>query len=148
MKTIEERISADIETTVRNVTILNGYEHDMTVERRKQVGNTIASNAITIIDGPLSMAENQTLGQDTYVKSYTLRVTLMRNEDSDIAQGDTQSKYAADLIKALQSTYTRGGIALDTKFTAANPLDDAEMAGISLTFEVMFRTSKDDPYDQ
>jgi len=148
VKTIEERISADIETTVRNVTILNGYEHDMTVERRKQVGNTIASNAITIIDGPLRMAENQTLGTDTYVKSYSLLIPLFRPEDTNVAQGDTQAKYTADMVKALQSTYTRGGIALDTRFVDSNPIDDTEMAGVSLTFEVWFRTSKDDPYDQ
>lgn len=148
MKTIEQRITEDIYDALEEMVALNGYEHDYTVARHRRIGDQVDTNTITLVDGGLAMHEMQSLGRDRWVKTYRVVVPLMHNDESSDAEGDIQSKFQADLIKALISTYSRGGIALDTRFMSSEPIEDPAMAGVVLTFEVHFWTLKDDPYRQ
>lgn len=148
-KTIEEIITADIETRLRAMTQVNGYSKNYKVQRRRRIGNDADNYAIVLIDGSKRLHELQSLGRDRWIKEYQVRIPLMSGDDATAtAEGDVRSRFLADVVTALQSTYTRGGYALDTRVTQSDPIDDTDMAGELIAVEVHFWTSKDDPYSQ
>lgn len=148
MKTVEERITENIVDTLEQMTVLGGYENNYTVRRHRRIGDSLGAADITLIDGELTMNEQQSLGRDRWVKSYTVVVPVPHNDDSTVSEGDLHSRIQSDMIKALISTYTRGGLALDTRFASSSPIEDPNMAGTQFRFDVHFWTYKDDPYTQ
>ena len=142
-KIVREKILEDIETTLKGISKIKGYENDIAnIKRYKQSGNSLREVPCIIISaGP----EEKTQGEQLINCRFTVNIEVwIRHDEEDIA-GSTDTiinSLLGDVEKALFIDYTRGGLAVNTVVTGNMPFETVEgnpYAGIIIETEILYR---------
>lgn len=144
---IIENISANIATTLAGVTVANGYHQTLTVQRARRSNFDITGEidyTAVIMQRDETEKESAPLCKTDRSINYEVAV-LVRNDDRSTDAMDTRkNRVRADIEKALCVDPTRGGYAIDTVLQPPENYTD----GISVKFEVWYRTNANNPYSQ
>jgi len=149
MKSIEEQITENMTETLATIRLTAGDNFNSSADESEQQGNsslpanlTLRSDESTPISSPL--------GRDTYRKTYHVDCPVGVSDDSTVDSTDrAASRIAADVIKAVQEDYQRGGLALNTRTKRMQyGLIAEQVYGAVVTFEVDFWTLIADPFNQ
>lgn len=150
---IRETIMKNVQSTLEGITVAAGYANTIqSVQRYRQAGQDVrlAPGALVsegdeeIDEGPLSGANG------LVTKRLTVGVLLYaRQEPTDTKSGDEViNSLQADVEKALATTYTRGGKAIDTKEVGngrLDPEDGVPELNRLLIYELHYRHRREDP---
>jgi hypothetical protein len=158
MVSILEQITLDIVATLQSVTVLNGYQNDLSVRRamqREPVGGYPDRTAVVIQGQPTNDAD-ATETVTGWIQPYTIDCYVVEAENSGVSRDTRINSIRADVEKALtlaKASQQRSGLsgkplAIDTK------LDDPELfldgegnyAGVGVQVNVQYWTALNDPY--
>lgn len=148
VRSIEEIITLDIVSTLQGIADEAGFGADVGVQRARRLGNDINSATFTVVDGDLRFHDQQSLGRDRWVKTFTIICPILDPQNANVDHGTASNRVRADVYKALMVDVHRGGYAVDTRFASARSSLDAEAPYETVEIEVHFFTNKDDPYSR
>jgi hypothetical protein len=122
--TIEELIDQNVIETLQEIVGGPNFPFIATIQWARAQGNDVKMNTLILIPGSLTPDENRGWGHDFYRKSYTVQVPILSHQD------DTQP----DSYKQSNAVGAVG--------------TSQEENGVSLEFQVLFRTLIDDPFNE
>jgi hypothetical protein len=143
-----ERIAADLETTLRKVTVSNGYHQDVAlVARPTRLGGVALQDRLVLLgQGEPTEAEAPD-GFKAWLQPWpTLLVS--RPSEKDATPADTLvNRFRCDVEKALMEDPTRGGLALDTIIEPYENVvnDSGVLEGVVVHAVVFYRHRTGDP---
>lgn len=149
---IGEQITQNILSTLSTVTVENGYNQTLSVEREKCRGNQPDHNRLVLHEmdpQPTPDAINMKMG---WLQPFELDCFVIVPEDQNDTIYPTAllNAIGADVIKALSVDIYRGGLAMDTKDFGWEDYESMDQSGISMrkiTFTVHYRHALTDPYE-
>lgn len=134
--------------TLNGIRIAAGYETDATAEGQATRGNRLVNDNLVLIDNGDSPVEDSPVNADDYNASFTV-LCFSAPSDATAAQPFPPELFnlVAEVRKALNDDYTRGGYAINTITGSDAPRESPRdgCACRSLDFTVHYRTNKDDP---
>jgi hypothetical protein len=143
---IRESILANIQTTLRTIAVVGGYNFTVASANVRRVVGGIGTvqeyPTLFIVAGEQQIVPEGTaiLGKASWFFSVSIEGWLRADRDTIPTHIE---RLAADIHKAMLVDYTRGGYAIDTRpqaWTAPTVTDAEEQrAGIGLTFQVYYR---------
>ena len=146
---IKESILANVKTTIDGVTTAAGYNQTLTTLRRKRVNYEYnnPANGLSVItwggdkkkDGASNLNEKTML-----VEIYTFVIAPANDDDID----PLLSQVSADIEKIMLVDEQRNSLALDTRWISTDPMPGDINEGVSVIFEIDYRTNWGDPYNQ
>ena len=146
---VNELIARDILATVNTVTIANGYNYDLTVQRHSKAGDKRDHlNTIITQDDTREASEPEVYFTKEWIATYMIGVYIMPL-DNDTTPIDTYVNIIrADVEKALMVDIYRSGNALNTTIRAPKQITDEglEYDIIVINVDVNYRTLENDPY--
>lgn len=147
---ISEQILANVKTRLLN--------HTTDVQRSPRVAAWQPKNG-TLVVNLMTIEENESLScpGNPPAKAWDMEVeicALLKPSDRDITAIDSyRNRIHADIVAicsdGIPRWHTWGDLAIDSRFTLAEPYtdDDGAFAGIKTTLFVTFRTDEDNPYN-
>ena len=143
---IIESISANIATTLAGVTVAAGYNQTLTVKRARRSDFDITGEldfTAILVQQDETEKESAPLCKTDRSINYEVAV-LVRNDDRSTDAMDTRkNRVRADIEKILMIDPSRGGYAIDTVLQPPDNYKD----GITVKFEVWYRTASNNPYN-
>ena len=140
-----ERIAINQETTLGNVITEGKLVLSI---RRARAKNEPAHLAGFIYQLPPADVADAAVSTDEFKQAFALVVYVIPAEDDETPVDTYNNDIAAAAVEALMSDYTRGGLALNTIIQPPLyfPSVAGDYAGITLLWEVHYRTKLDKPY--
>lgn len=140
-----ERISENVGTTLASLTTQGGYQLTITRAPWKLVPSHLTGYIFQL---PPSDITNSSTMTDEWKQAYAVVVYVIPNEDDATPVDTYNNDIAATIYTALKADYTRGGLAIDTIIqpTLYFPPISGEASGITMLFDVHYRTVIDKPY--
>lgn len=148
METVRERILANLKTALERVTVENGYNFDLAVQRWSMNGNSLV-NLPAVIISPGNEDETALPNQyEECVLTVYLDVFFVNNADDAVATDTYLSRLQGDIKKAVLADATMGGEAIDTDVRGTTPFEVVEgqpCSGIIVEVVIRYRHRRDDP---
>lgn len=149
--TIRERIIKNIKTTLEGITVANGYANTIVrVERVRQSGQITKDTPYLVIStGDESPHEKQE--DPTLRKLLTVYILIGTRQDEGVDPkwaDELINSLLGDIQKAMASTHTRGGLALDTIEGSNGPMPIEDGMTTLETFQeytIDYRHARTDP---
>ena len=148
---IIELIAVNIEATINQITIANGFHQDLVALRCKR--NDFASIApqnglVLIVQETEEVPAEQWTGTETFRQPFTLEAIVI-DSDAVVTSIDTRiNQVRADIHKKLTEDHTRGGYAIDTSIGPSPFFDNGKWTGVDVLATVEYRTKWGDPFTQ
>ncbi|HUX15571.1 MAG TPA: hypothetical protein VMW52_03810 [Phycisphaerae bacterium] len=149
-----ERIARAIATALATITAANGYRTTVSeVLRPRRTGERVTpkANMILLLQagiGPeeeLDAAGNP--GLIGRVASFSADCVIALSESDARPMDEILNIFAADVEQCLMADPTWGGLAIDTLVSGLDyPEAGSGVAGVTVLFDVSYRTDRDDPY--
>jgi hypothetical protein len=145
---IVEQIAENVELTLRGIRLVNGYQHDVEVERHKRDGNRIRDKLLVIYQDDPPKQDDTPQDSITWMQPFMVLCWAVESENSTNSIDRRLNLLAADVEKIMLADHNRGGLALDTITRARHYITDTESAGegILVHFDVQYRVERTDPY--
>jgi hypothetical protein len=142
-----EQIAVDIFNTVSGVTVDNGYNFDLTVQRHSKSGDKIAHlNTVIVQDDPHEAGDPVYFTKE-WIQPFDIAVFIIPLESDPTAIDTYVNVVRSDVEKALMVDRYRGGKALDTQIRACrNVSETLDYDCIAINVEVTYRTLETNPY--
>lgn len=148
---IIEQITQDIETWLNTVKIANGYQTELTVERRKRGGNAPKAGQTLAV---LNQGQPQRLREDSqdtmgWTQPYYIDIYVDPDESRTTAVDTDINRARSDVEKALTydlTSRTRGGLAFNTTIVPALLFTEGKHDGVQVRILVQYYTAFNDPY--
>jgi len=141
-------IMANVATTVAGITKANGFNCDLTVNRLSQLPPSPSPGLAMIRrETPTEVTQDVPEWFVQWEQPISIFVAFPPASDQAPPLDDQLAIYCADITKAMQVDYTRGGNAIDT--TVAKPSEDIPAEGtfyVAAVVTVIYRTLRTDPY--
>ncbi len=144
----------NLQSTLEGVTVENGYANSLqAVERLLQRGQSHQSPMAYVLEGDddvINAEESGSAGLLTK-RELTAGVVLIVQQDEDQdarSASEVMNSLIADVQKALQVDYQRGGHAIDTKEVGISPIQVEEgepVLSCSLAYRIQYRHCRTDP---
>lgn len=133
-------------TTLNQVRISGGYENDATGEGQASRGNRLEDRNLLVIDNGDSPVADSPVNADDFNASFTVNC-FVAVSDATVAQPypPELQQLVAEVRKALNEDYTRGGNAINTITGADAPIANDGVPGRAVEVTIHYRTNKDDP---
>lgn len=150
MSTIRENILNNVLTTLQGVTTGNGFNNTLgRVERWNMHANALAGGLPAVF---ISVGSETKQPEPNPLMSCELDVVLylfivQAEGDSDPTDQVVNSLFG-DIEKALAADFSRGGYAIDSLVTSADPFEGVEgqpFAGLIIHLMVRYQHRQDDP---
>jgi hypothetical protein len=143
-QTIEEKVDDQVMTSLRAITEGN-YPFTATVRWKSRQGNEVIPNKLALIAGNNQLdASIGSWGHDYYRKAYTVFVPVFTAENDPISDAEKGSNHAGAVVRAIMTDPQFGNYAINTTIEGIDRDDD----GVSVNFEVLYRTLRDDPFNE
>lgn len=147
---IVEQLSEDLERSLAEITVLNGYQQDVTIERPGIEGNSPARDNLLIMEvGDEGMMPDSPVNQDDFALPVDLDY-YVRVSESGPSTDTRRAILRSDIIKRMQEALDGQELTRSWNLvfqpSERMPQSRAGYAAGTLRFEVHFRTSKFDPY--
>src|SRR5438128_2529391 len=127
MDTIRERCLKNAVLSLQAIKTANGYDNtfeDLAVQRFKQNGQplSVGNNLLIIYEGE-DQTDEQPVTLTTHRLALALQVLARYDDAADARSGaEVCNSLMGDVIKAMLSDVTRGGVALETLHTGTSPI--------------------------
>lgn len=147
-KPIITLIDDDVVKTVKGITTGSSYSFTLICHEDAKLLARPRHGLATVGRGDPVPQEGSALNTQHYLVDYSIHLTLTQSTTDPDRLADESSLAVADLIKALNSDYTRGGYAMDT-MTTQEPQTESSGSGhvaVTFPFQVLYRTRFGDPY--
>ncbi len=146
---IIDLIGGNINTTINNVTVANGYNYDLSCVRpsKSDIQTPWQDREVLVNQVEFEELEDE-MGLENW-QQFFLIVVWLRDSDTDTTPIDTRrNRIVADCEKELKKDLTRGGYGRDTNFHGGTMFDtdDGALGGIVLKISVDYATLYNDPY--
>jgi hypothetical protein len=149
MKSIAERITENRIVELRKIRVNAGDSFNALAEGSEMQGNEVLPSNLTLIVGTLAPASSSSLGRDHYMQTYHVACPIAVSDDSTDSSQLAGQRLVAEVMKQMQEDYQCGALALNTYFRSARPDEMLpQIDGQYVTFDVLFWTLKDDPFNQ
>jgi hypothetical protein len=152
---VRELIMKNLQTTLEGVTVANGYANSLlSVQRFLQPGQTVTETPVVLLlEGEDDVSLEGPLAGAGSLVSRTLNVGLLiidrQQTDTDQrSASERMNSLVADIQKALQVDYQRGGHAIDTNEVSVSPLDVEEgqpELSLTMVYAIKYRHRRNDP---
>lgn len=152
---IRELILKNIKTTLEGVTVGNGYLTTLaSVQRFLQSGQVLASTpTVLILEGDDDVDQEGPQSGANSLVTRTLNVALEVEHRQDLATETASASEAmnvivADIQKAMQVDYQRGGNALDTNEVSVSPIlafESQPELVCTMVYQIRYRHRRTDP---
>jgi hypothetical protein len=143
-ETIEEKVDRQVMESLRAITDGN-YPFTATVRWKNRQGHEIEPTKLALIPGNTTLDESVgSWGFDYYRKQYTVFAPVFAAENDSESDGEKGSNYAGAITRAVMLDPQLSALAINTTIQGIDREDD----GVSVNFEVLFRTLKDDPFNE
>jgi hypothetical protein len=149
---LREQIIQNFQTAIRNVRKGSGYQFDIDYSS-VQRGNTLTVNldvlpAIYVFEGDERTIEREhEIGEDLLMLELDVNIEIWCSDADNLSQ--VANNLEADVIKAIMTDHTRGGIAMYTERTGTTPffLENSHIGGRIVSFTVRYEAKENDPYN-
>lgn len=154
-----ERVTSNLFDCIKGITRQNGFTETIEPARESKLGNspgnvtdpTLNTYAVFVV-GPKVPDELAPLGKDQWWQTYWIQCYSIEPDSVDASEpADVRNeRLLSDITKAVNVDYTRGGLAIDTRVTLADPMNFnlSDFRGIVVQVSVHYRTAADDPFTQ
>lgn len=109
----------NIQTTLQGIRVENGYANTLqAVERVLQQGQSNQPPMAIVLEGDDDVVNSEEAAQSVQVRALQVGIVLVVQQDTDVdaqSASTVMNSLIADVQKALQVDYQRGGLALDTR---------------------------------
>lgn len=141
-------IDDNVVLTVKGITQGAGYSFTLIVHDDAKTLARPRHGLAAVERGDPMPQEGSALGTQHYLVDYTVRVTLTQNTTDPDRLTDEANLVTADLIKALNDDYQRGGYAIDTTTTQESQTETSGSGHVQVVFpfQVFYRTTFGNPY--
>lgn len=146
---ILERIARNIEQTLKEVRVSGGYFNDLIVERRRGRGNTVRDRLAVLHQGNAQTEEGPS-NYRTWLQEFWVEVFVCQSETATAPTDEVINTIRADVERALMVDPRRGENQVhDTIIRSALNFEtvDGSAEGVTVAFDVRYRTNIDDPYN-
>lgn len=140
-----------LQSTIEGVTVDNGYTHTIhSVQRFQQDGQApVQGHGVHLIDGD-DIVDGVILAGDYDLVSRRRHIdlVLIAQQDDALSASELMNGLEADVRRAVNADWTRGGLAVNTEETQANETDvEIGMPELRrvLGYEIRYRTRRTDP---
>jgi len=148
---VAERIMQHLQAAIESIQTENGYANTMhLVQRLQQDGQApVHGNGVHVIDGD-DFVEGVIMAGDHDLVSRRRHVDLIivAQQDDALSASELMNSLEADVRRAVNADWTRGGLAVNTEETQANETDiEIGMPELRrvLGYEIRYRTRRTDP---
>jgi hypothetical protein len=146
---ISEQIMENVVATLATVTLVGGYDNDLTVIRPVQRPDSITDGMCVVGAGDPIPANDPPCGFDEFVLPVGVTVFCIEDENSPTPIQTRLYSIAADVRRALKRDVHRGGLAVLTEFDVKDELHELNAPPAVVVYaNVRFRTLYADPYRQ
>ncbi len=145
---ILEKIAADIATNIALITVVAGFEHDLTVLRPKTIiykADSRTDKQVVIKQGQRTKLNEASLAI-TWEQIFELTCWVINSEDSAASYETKGNQIAADIEKKLTEDVERATNADNTRLLGAENFEDGAGTGVIVTIAVDYKVSATDPY--
>jgi len=147
---VVETIAVEIAARINEITTVNGFNQNLVAVRPKRNDfseEPPANGKVLIWQGGESHPEGEAIGCDEWLQDFEL-IAIVKDSDAATSAIDTRlNQVRADIQKKLLADHTRGGNAIDTRFSGSYKFDDGEgFTGIVVVGVVHYRTQYLNPY--
>ncbi len=151
---IREQIMKHIQTTLQGITIAGGYANQLNaVERVLQQGQSSQPPMAYVLEGDDDISGAADSGQAGLLlrRTFNVGVVLVVQQDQDTdarSASEVMNSLIADVQKAMQVDYQRGGLAIDTNEQSVSAIQQDEgMPTLSsvLAYRIDYRHRRTDP---
>lgn len=152
---IRELILKNIKTTIEGVTVANGYLTTVaTVQRFLQSGQVVATPpTVLILEGEDGVDQEgpQSGAQSLVTRSLNVALEIEHRQDlatETASASEAMNVIVADIQKAMQVDYQRGGYALDTNEVSLSPIlafEGQPELICTLEYVIRYRHRRTDP---
>ncbi len=122
------------------------YSCTLLVKEPDYSADTVADGITIIHEGDWTYEENPPLGMDGIYQSYEVQIFVRGGNERNYQRLCRQ--YASDAKRALMLDESQGGLARWSKVLGARKFNDGSLRGVTVDFQVYFRTLKDKPDQQ
>lgn len=152
---VRELIMKDLQATLQGVTAANGYGTTLlSVQRFLQPGQTVTETPmVLLLEGDDDVSSEGPLAGASSLVTRTLNVGLlvMHRQDADVdakSASEIMNGIVADIQKALQVDFSRGGHALDTNEVSVSSIEAEEGQpdlSCTMVYAIKYRHRRTDP---
>lgn len=143
-ETIEEKIDKAVMDSLRAITDGN-YPFTATVRWKNRQGNEVIPTKLALIAGNNQLdASIGSWGHDYYRKGYTVFVPVITAENDSVSDAERGSNHAGAVVRSVMTDPQFGNLAINTTIEGIDREDD----GVNVNFEVLYRTLRDDPFNE
>lgn len=149
---IIERITRDIANSINAITIVNGFNQDLTVVRPNRldfVGTVCDAGRVFLWKGDQQEVAEPSMAAEWLAEFYVYAEHVGDDQPESGSSIETNLNITlADIEKKLKEDVTRGGLAIDTLVPKIEQEINEENAIALITVQVHYRTLYTDPYTQ
>lgn len=144
---ILEQITQNIVDELKLVTVANGFDNDLIVERPLQEGNPPKDRLVVVFQTSVDELEPP-LGHKWWNQSYAI-VCFVRESETSAVNLDTRiNSIKSDVEKKLRQDNSRGGLAVETELRPPLIFEQEGASGVVVNVDVSYRVLEDNPYSQ
>lgn len=150
---VREAIMKQIQSTLQAITIGNGYANTVNaVERLLQRGQSSQPPMAYVLEGEDDASQGPIFGADSLIsRTLSVGVTMIVQQDDDIdarSASEAMNSLIADVQKAMQVDYSRGGLAVNTEEVSVSPVQIDEglpLLSATVAYRIAYRHRRTDP---
>ncbi len=144
---IVEDISANLVAALELITVGNGYENTVTVERHKRTGNDPVDKLLVVhMDSSFRLIED-VINHHVWLQTYFIVGYVVEAEDSVVAIDTRINSLRSDVGKALMVDPQRNNLAIDTIAGGVELFETPDsIEGFIAEWSVQYRTLEADPF--
>ena len=144
----------NLQTTLQGITVANGYANTLlAVERVLQRGQSSQAPMAYVLEGDDDVTTNEESGQIGLLlrRTLTVGIVLIVQQDEAVdarSASEVMNSLIADVQKALQGDYQRGGVAIDTHEHSISPVQTEEgmpVLSSTVAYRIEYRHRRTDP---
>lgn len=154
-ESVRERIIKHVQATLETVTVENGYSNTLrSVQRFRQQGQVLAVMPVAVLmeSGDDTDLNGPQVGSGSLIsRTLTMAVVLIQQQDTDTdarSASELMNSLIADVQKAMQVDYSRGGLAINTEEAGIGEMDVEEGQPElvqTIGYRIRYRHQRTDP---
>lgn len=147
---IIESIAANLLDTINGITVVNGYNQDITAKRPRRIDyrTDSAVDLDCLIIQTVAEEIDGAIVRKTWRQHFDIMVFIFDADDSETPIDTRFNQVWSDIFKAVRVDITRGDFAYQTMIHEASfhVAPSGGMSGVLLDISVDYRTDYNDPY--
>lgn len=143
---IIDRITDNLVAALASVSRGGGYSVDLLVKEPDHVADAVGDAVCVVEDTDFTFEDSPPLMMDGIYQNYEFTIYVRGGDERNFKRLARQ--YYSDARRAVMLDESRGGLARWSKVTGGRNFNDGAVRGITVTYQVYYRTLLDKPDQQ